>query len=138
MVEQSESLFSSIYVAHCQLLKHYLLAAPSLNRPGACRILRWFVLFEQLFCQFNVLLSYLQPHAAGDLGCERMDPVHVLIAQETVYATGVQQSLRDVGLMQVIEDGRRLQLIRVPVLMHATCPGNWLRVFPEKPWCLPS
>src|ERR1043166_6593155 len=93
-------------------------------RPGACRIFRRFVFFEQLFCQFNVVLGYLQPHAAGNLSCQRMDPVHVLIAQETVYATGVQQAFGNIGLMQVIEDSSRFKLVRVPVWVHATCPGN--------------
>src|SRR5207248_1494678 len=84
----------------------------------------------------KILLGYLQPHAAGDLCCERMDPVHVLIAQETVYATRVQQPFGNIGLMQVVEDSRCLKLVRVPVWVHATCPGNWPRAFPEKPRCL--
>src|SRR5215831_4732593 len=107
-------------------------------RPGTRGIFRRFVFFEQLLCQFHVLLGYLQSHAAGDLGCQRMDPVHMLIAQKTVYATGVQQALGDICLMQVIEDCRGLELVRVPVWVHATCPGNWPRAFPEKPLCLPS
>src|SRR5579859_975280 len=106
-------------------------------RPGARRIFRGFVFLEQLYCQFNVLLGDLQPHAAGDFSCQRMNAVHVLIAQETVYATGVQQPFGNIGLMQVIENGRCLELVRVPVWMHVTCPGSWLGVSPEKPWCLP-
>ena len=51
-----------------------------------------------------------------------MNAVHVLIAQETVYATGVQQAFRDVRLMQVIENGGCGKLVRLPVWMHGHLP----------------
>ena len=67
-------------------------------------------------CQFNILLRHLQPHAADDFTGQRMHAMHVLIAQETVYATGVQQAFGDVRFMQVIENGSSGKLIRFPVL----------------------
>jgi len=38
--------------------------------------------------------------------------MHVFIAQETVYATGIQQTLGNVSLMQVIENSGGGKLVR--------------------------
>src|SRR6185312_16093298 len=61
-------------------------------RPRSRRIFRWRVFLEQLFCQLNILLGNLQPHAANHFTGQGMNAMHVLIAQETVYATGLQQT----------------------------------------------
>src|SRR5882724_4783552 len=89
-----------------------LTRSTSFYRPRTRRIFRRFVLFEQLFYQLHILLRDLQPHATNNFTGQRMNAVHVLIAQETVYATGVQQTLGNIRLMQVIEDGGSGKLVR--------------------------
>jgi hypothetical protein len=51
-----------------------------------------------------------------------MNAMHVLIAQETVYATGLQQTSGNIRLMQVIENRSRGKLVRLPVWMHGYLP----------------
>src|SRR6476469_6997063 len=132
------SALNSLLPATWRIVVMPLIINQSFYRPRASRIFRRCVFLEQLFCQLNILLRDLQPYAADDFTGQRMHAMHVLIAQETVYATGVQQTLGDVRLMQVIENSSSGKLVWFPVWMHVTCPGNSRRAFPERLWCLPS
>src|SRR6478672_9794561 len=126
------SALNSLLPATWRIVVMPLIINQSFYRPRASRIFRRCVFLEQLFCQLNILLRHLQPHAADDFTGQRMHAMHVLIAQETVYATGVQQTLGDVRLMQVIENGGRGKLVWFPVWMHGYLPWKFAARFSRK------
>src|SRR5579864_3016724 len=131
-------LFAAGYVADCgDALNHFdpitqRVLQQSFYRPGACRIFRRYVFLEQLFCQLHILLRNLQPHTADDFTGKRMHAMHVLIAQETVYPTRVQQTLGDVRFMQVIENSGSGKLVWFPVWMHGYLPWKLAARFSRK------